>query len=291
MTFRFALTLFLALIVSQRVTLADETSEAELATTAVRQGPRPLNAGEHGVGKWIPDSTLTDLARHPHLLSELAKSHRAVVIAMTSTSCPLSKKYLPTLVELSKVFGGDVAWVIVNSIATDKLDEMNAAATSFDGRVIYTHDRDGEIATCVEALTTTDVIVLDASRTIVYHGAIDDQYGLGYALQAPRNRYLADALTEINAGRTPMVSATNAPGCRLALNNKANSSSSVTYHNRISRLLQAHCVECHRTGAVGPFSLESIDDVVAHAGMIEQVVEQGTMPPWFAKEEDSDDKH
>jgi hypothetical protein len=56
----------------------------------------------------------------------------------------------------------------------------------------------------------------------------------------------------------------------------------ITYHNRISRIVQAHCVECHRAGGVAPFRLETYDDVVAHAGMIRKVVEKGTMPPWFA---------
>jgi hypothetical protein len=43
--------------------------------------------------------------------------------------------------------------------------------------------------------------------------------------------------------------------------------------------MQANCTECHRKGGVGPFSLESYEDVVAHRGMIRKVVEKGTMPP------------
>jgi hypothetical protein len=41
-------------------------------------------------------------------------------------------------------------------------------------------------------------------------------------------------------------------------------------------------VECHREGGVAPFSLETREEVAAHAAMIETVVNQGTMPPWFA---------
>ena len=56
----------------------------------------------------------------------------------------------------------------------------------------------------------------------------------------------------------------------------------LTYHNRISRIVQQHCIECHREGGVAPFALDTYEDLVAHAGMVEQVVERGIMPPWFA---------
>ncbi|MEC9093387.1 MAG: redoxin, partial [Planctomycetota bacterium] len=46
-----------------------------------------------------------------------------------------------------------------------------------------------------------------------------------------------------------------------------------------------HCVECHREKGLAPFSLETADDITSHAGMIKTVVENGTMPPWFAKDQ------
>ena len=57
-----------------------------------------------------------------------------------------------------------------------------------------------------------------------------------------------------------------------------------TYHGEISRILQRNCIECHRKGGIGPFPLDTYEDVVAHAGMIQTVVTNKTMPPWFAEE-------
>jgi hypothetical protein len=249
----------------------------------VRQGPQPVRPGDHGVGRLVPDVSLTDLSGKTHQLSELSKQH-LVVLAMTSTSCPISKKYLPTLVDLVKSSGDDITWVLINPVATDKPAEMRLAAGQFEGNVFYVHDQDSSLANACGALTTTDVIVLDRSRTIVYHGAIDDQYGFGYSIDAPRYRYLADALAAIQAGKSPLVAATEAPGCTLERTPKTSASSDVTYHNQIARLMQRHCVECHREGGVGPFPLDTFDDVVAHTGMIKQVIERGIMPPWFATE-------
>ena len=63
----------------------------------------------------------------------------------------------------------------------------------------------------MKAKSTTDVIVLDAARTVFYHGANDDQYGFGYAIDAPRHRYLADAIEAVLANESPVVSATPKP--------------------------------------------------------------------------------
>ena len=46
--------------------------------------------------------------------------------------------------------------------------------------------------------------------------------------------------------------------------------------------MQTNCVECHRTGGVAPFALDTYEEVVAHKGMIRKAVDKGTMPPWFA---------
>src|SRR5262249_8263027 len=59
----------------------------------------------------------------------------------------------------------------------------------------------------------------------------------------------------------------------------------VTYGNEISRLLQTHCVECHRPGEIAPFSLTSYDDAAGWAEMMVEVTQNGQMPPWHAAPE------
>jgi hypothetical protein len=254
---------------------------------SLRLGPQPLRPADQGVGRRLDDAAFTDLAGNSRELSGFAKQ-RAVVIAMTSTSCPLSQKYVPTLARLAKSYSQrDVAWILVNPQATDKSADMHATAKTLAGKALYVPDPDRSLARAVGALTTTDVIVLDAARTVVYHGAVDDQYGQGYSVDAPRHRYLAEALDALLAGRQPHVAATSAPGCVLDVGPSTAAAQPLTYHNHISRIVQANCVDCHRDGGVAPFSLTTYDDVVTHASMIKQVVEQGIMPPWFAAPSES----
>jgi hypothetical protein len=59
----------------------------------------------------------------------------------------------------------------------------------------------------------------------------------------------------------------------------------ITYHNRVSRIVQENCVTCHRDGGVAPMPLDSYEQVDGFSEMIKWVVTQGTMPPWFATQD------
>ena len=249
-----------------------------------KESAKQLAPVQVGVGRRVPDVKSTAIDGRDYQIGKALNDRKALVIAVTSASCPVSKKYLPTLAKLEKEYGAKgVGFLLLNPIATDSADEIKKQleATEFQGP--YFHDKDGSHAKTLGLTTTTEVFVIDPTRTMVYRGAIDDQYGIGYSTDAPKHTYLKDALDAVLSGKEPAVRATNAPGCALDLGSaKAAVPPKVTYHNRISRVIQQNCLECHRKGGVGPFALDTLDDLVAHKGMIRKVVEKGTMPPWFA---------
>jgi len=260
---------------------------AKLLAAPVRQGPKLLVPGEHGIGRFVPDQQFSVLDGSTNRLHH-DPAGRLTVIALTSTSCPLSKKYLPTLVDIHRDFESQgVRFILVNCIASDKQEEMKIEAEHFSPGIEYVFDLDAQLAGHIGATSTTDVFILDRSHTIVYHGAVDDQYGFGYAIDSPRYTYLRDALSASLEQRPVLVSATAAPGCLLDRKSSMNDPSDITYHNQIARLFQRHCVECHRDGGVGPFALDTYEDAVAHAAMIREVVDRGIMPPWFAATDSS----
>src|SRR6185503_17835070 len=97
--------------------------------------------------------------------------------------------------QLEKEFSAKgVQFLFVDPILSDTVSDLKAARRThgFSGPVL--RDPEGRFAQALGALSTTDVFVLDAARTLVYRGAVDDQYGLGYSLDASRQRYLAEAL-------------------------------------------------------------------------------------------------
>lgn len=256
-----------------------------------RQGPKVLKASDHGVGRLIPDARFTDMKGKSGKLSDF-KADPLLVIIYTSTSCPLAKKYAPTLARLEKEFSGHgVKFLLVNPTASDSRRSITAAIKDQGLVSRYVHDRNGKLTAALGAETTTEVFVLDSARTLVFRGAVDDQYGLGYSLDAPRHNYLRDALVALLAGESPLIAATDAPGCALDFKPATPLAGNITYHNRISRVIQNNCLECHRNGGVGPFGLETYEDVKSHAAMMRRQVERGAMPPWFAAPAEDQSSH
>ncbi|MEO6246081.1 MAG: redoxin family protein [Opitutaceae bacterium] len=275
-------------------TTAPAPSPAPAAAITPRQGPKLLQPSDVGVGRLFPDLTFTDLDGRAGKLSDY-RSSKALVVALTSTSCPIAKKFAPSLARLENEFGAQgVAFLFVNPAATDVPADIRATIAEHNLRGRTVHDREQKLVTALGAHTSTEVFVFDAARTLVFRGAVDDQYGLGYALDAPRENYLRDALIAHLAGKRPDVPATDAPGCTLDLPlaaaawpTKSAAAATpalgdVTYHNRISRIIQNNCLECHHTGGVAPFSLATYDEVRDHTGMMRKQIGRGVMPPWFA---------
>ena len=255
----------------------------------LKEPPHLLKAGEYGVGHRVPDMMLKDLHGHPMTLSQ-GQGGRPLLIFIFSTDCPVSNKYGPERARLEKDYGPKgVAFLFIDPEGGETDQEIidYVSKHGINSPVVHdVHDAMGRLIPALGATTTTEAFLLDPARTLVYRGAINDQYGLGYAKELPEKTYLRDALDALLSGRVPDVAATTAPGC--ALDVPADSATNtalttpLTYNDQISRIFQANCVACHHEGGIGPFSLETYQEVLDHAGRIQQQVARGTMPPWFA---------
>lgn len=248
-----------------------------------KEAPSLLKAADHGVGRMVDDLVLKTLDGAPVKLSTAA-GENGLVIALFSASCPISGKLAPEMVRLEKDLrsqGGNV--LLVNAPPGQKTQEIDKFIADHGLKSQVALDAEGKLSQTLAATTTTEVFLLDAARTLVYRGALNDQYGLGYTKDQPRHHYLRDAVAAMQRGEPAEIAATSAPGCALDLPAQAAvATTNVTYHRDIARIMQANCVECHHEGGVGPFALDSHDAVIEHAGMIRKQVERGAMPPWFA---------
>lgn len=245
-------------------------------------GPTVEKAGDLGVGRMVADQACTDLAGRPLRLSALSGPN-GLVIAMSSATCPISKRYLPSLGALEKdLTARGVGLLIVNAMTGEKPEDIRAQLKEAGLTAPYCHDEDGVLAKALGARTTAEVFLLDEQRTLRYRGALDDQYGADYSREKPTRRYLAAALDDLLARRPIAVGATSAPGCELALKPGVGPASAVTYHRDIARILQQNCVRCHHDRGIAPFPLDDLASVKDHAKTIRRVLTEGTMPPWFA---------
>lgn len=263
-------------------TLTVSMITAVAAESPIRRGPRLVKPGVYGIGRQIPDLTFTDVDGTQHRLSDFGEQ-KAVVLAMTGTGCPLCLKYSPSLSAIEQKYRDrGVTFVFINPNESEGTERVRKAldANGFQGP--YVRDSQMQLASALGAKTTTEVFVIDRARTLVYRGAVDDQHGIGYSLESPRKNFLTNALDSLLEGKPMETLATTSPGCELYYDTTVESDSNVTYHNRISRIIQSNCIECHRDGENAPIPLESYAEVRDYVGMIQDVVRRGVMPPWFA---------
>ncbi|MGD9723786.1 MAG: redoxin domain-containing protein [Pirellulales bacterium] len=257
------------------------------ATPAAGAAPAPDSA----LGAVLDAFSLADANGKQHQLSDYAQ-RKVIVLAFVGTECPLARLYAPRLADLEKKYeAAGVTFLAVDSNAQDNITELKNFARVHGIEFPILKDLNHVLADRLHAARTPSVYVLDDKRVVRYQGRIDDQYGqqttpvgtrVSYQLREPRRQDLALALDELLAGQNVSVASTEPAGCLIGRRKETKSDSDVTYTRQISRLLNNHCVSCHREGQIGPFPLASYEDAAGWAEMIGEVVAQRRMPPWHA---------
>lgn len=208
--------------------------------------------------------------------------HRLTVVCFLGTECPLAKLYAVRLNELKAEFGEDVFVLGLDSNRQDSEEEVAAFVQQHKLNYPIAKDHRNQIADQFQATRTPEVFLLDNDLAVQYRGRIDDQYEPGVSRNKSSRNYLRDAIRELLDGKPITVRSTDVAGCLIGRIKEADNSSSITFSNQISRLLQKHCVECHRAGDIGPMSLTDYEEVVGWSDMLVEVVDEGRMPPWHA---------
>ncbi len=234
------------------------------------------------LGDTIPDLSFKDIRYLNRSLSELPKS-KAVVLAFVNTTCPLAKRYLPTLSRLEKEYRDrGVQFLGINSGGEDSIRAMAAQAVEFDIAFPMVRDFDARCAAAVGVKRTPEVAVLDADRKLRYRGRIDDQYRIGGGIPKPTRQELREAIEAVLAGKDVAVPETAVDGCIITRTELPKPNETITFADHVAPILQKHCVECHKPGTAAPFTLGTYEQVAGKANTIAEVVRDERMPPWYA---------
>ncbi len=242
-------------------------------------------------GTAVDDIALSDIFGQERKLSDFAE-RKAVVLAFLGTECPLARLYGPRLATLAKQYeAAGVTFLGVSSNVHDNVTELRNFAREHGVEFPILKDVGNVLADRLGAERLPVVFVLDGDRVVHYRGRIDDQYGIqstpagkkvSYQLKEARRQDLSLALDELLAGKDISVATTEPSGCLIGRKKDADPNSEVTYSKQISRVLNQHCVSCHREGQIAPFALHNYEDAAGWAEMIGEVVAEQRMPPWHA---------
>jgi peroxiredoxin len=141
----------------------------------------------------------------------------AVVVVFTSTGCPIVQKSVPKLKALRDKFAarGVVFWLI-NSTVEDDAASVGQEAREFGIDLPILLDHSQSVARSLGATRTAEAFCIETrSWTIVYRGAIDDQFGYGTEKTRPTHSYLENSLNKFLAGKRIEPARTDAKGCRI----------------------------------------------------------------------------
>ncbi len=235
------------------------------------------------VGQVAPDFTLTDPAGQTLSLRDLEKTP-VMVVAFLGCECPLvTNLYATRLENISRQYAqAGLRVVAINSTIQDGIDDMRSFIDKQQITYPLLKDLDGRVAEAFGATRTPEVFLLDQKRIVRYQGRIDDQGQVGFIRTAAQRHDLSVAIDELLAGKEVSQPTLAAVGCLIGKPKTTPSSTGITYASHVAQIFQKRCVECHRTGEIGPFAMEQYDEVVGWADMIAEVVDQKRMPPWFA---------
>lgn len=211
------------------------------------------------------------------------RESKATVVCFLGAECPLARLYGPKLNEMQAAYAAQgVQFIGVNSNQQDSLEDVKQYVKRYEISFPMAKDYNNEVADRFHAVRTPEVFVLDQQLTVRYRGRIDNQYLPGISRAETTTHDLKNALDQLLAGKPIEVSETKPNGCFIGRVKKNEVTTKLTFCKEVAGVLHRHCVECHRTGEIAPFSLTDYDEVRGWADTMLETIEDGRMPPWHA---------
>ena len=208
---------------------------------------------------------------------------KATVVCFLGAECPLARLYGPKLNEMQAAYAAQgVRFIGVNSNQQDSLEDVKQYVKRYEISFPMAKDYNNEVADRFHAVRTPEVFVLDQQLTVRYRGRIDNQYLPGISRAETTTHDLKNALDQLLAGKPIEVSETKPNGCFIGRVKQNEVTTKLTFCKEVAGVLHRHCVECHRTGEIAPFSLTDYDEVRGWADTMLETIEDGRMPPWHA---------
>ena len=229
----------------------------------------------------VDDFTLLDQNGLAHQLYYHSDAP-AVVLFVQGNGCPMVRNVLPDFKAVRDRFESQgVVFLMLNANLQDTRASIAKEAGEWAIDFAVMKDETRVIATALGVDRTAEVFVINPADgwKVVYRGAVNDRLTYERQKKTAKEHYLADALRQTLAGKKVAVAHVEPRGCIV---NLEEDEAIASYTDHIAPMLQKNCVECHRSGGIGPWAMTSYDMVKGFAPMIREVIRTRRMPPWHA---------
>jgi hypothetical protein len=203
----------------------------------------------------------TGTSHHLYYFSDMD----AVVMMVQDNSCAAVESALPKYEALQKEFAGkNVQFMMINSSRVD--DRASIAAQGIATPILL--DDAQLVGELLGVSQAGEVFVVDPKTwKLAYRGAVGQD--------------LAEALGDVVEGRPVARAQTDVAGCAVDFASKEGHAD-ISYAKEVAPILQQNCVSCHRTGGIGPWSMDNYTMILGFSPMIKEVLMTQRMPPWHA---------
>ncbi|NUM53095.1 MAG: redoxin domain-containing protein [Candidatus Hydrogenedentes bacterium] len=209
------------------------------------------------------------------------KDGKAIVLYFHGNGCPIVRKSIPEIKAIRDEFNPKgVGFFMINANPLDDKDSIVEEAKEFAIDIPILMDTAQIVTLDLGTKRTAEAIVIVPDGwKIVYRGAISDRQEYGFERPKPDHDWLRDALNAVLEGREPEVKTSETKGCLIDLKEVP---TKVSYARHIAPILEEKCVSCHVEGHIGPFAMDSYENVAGRKRMIREVLVTKRMPPWHA---------
>ncbi len=168
--------------------------------------------GPKGPGDKVDDFSLKGVDGKDYALSNAVTNNNFVVVMFWSTECPFVQPYTERINSIVTNFRDKgVAFWGINSNSTESTEDVKKHTEKKAYVFPMLKDLNNVVADMLGATRTPEVFVIDKSKTILYHGRIDNNRDA----EKVTSNDLANALDEAVDGKKISVNNTKSFGCTI----------------------------------------------------------------------------
>jgi len=146
-----------------------------------------------------------------------------VTVLMTQgNGCPIVRNAMPALSEVRDAYRDrGVRFYLLNPNIQDDAESVSREMAEFGWDIPVLIDAEQTVGEMLRVTRTAEIFVIDGpSRTVKYHGPVDDRLTYQRQRAEAKYTYLEDALDAVLAGESVPVAQVDAPGCIINFPNR-----------------------------------------------------------------------
>lgn len=234
----------------------------------------------------VPDFALVDQAGRFHQLSRYVDARALVILVYDRDSEP-SQQALPELVSLARRYrGAPVQFVALVADSSETRGSLAELSQALGTDLPFLLDDSQLVADALNVREAAEVLVIDPVRSqMLYRGGIglynNDPIQQALAANLPgMTSHLHYLVHSVLRGEPFIADVVPVNGTPLVLDKlDAVRAGNITYEEDIAPILIDRCVECHQTGGVAPWAMDSHLMVQGWSRMIRETLLTRRMPP------------